>query len=186
MADLEKNTDKDFNSMNMQADEGVVEAQLEETIIKTRRVAKVVKGGRRFSFSVLVAVGDKDGRIGIGFGKANEVSDAISKASQNAKKNMQKIYLTKRKTVPHEIIGEFKGSKVIIRPAAPGTGVIAGGAVRAVLELSGVENILSKSLGSKSPLNAANATLNALKSLRKFKDVAMVRGITVKEMLGQK
>ena len=176
MADLEKNTDKDFDSINMQADDGVVEAQLEETIIKTRRVAKVVKGGRRFSFSVLVAVGDKDGRIGIGFGKANEVSDAISKASQNAKKNMQKIYLTKRKTVPHEIIGEFKGSKVIIRPAAPGTGVIAGGAVRSIMDSVGVTDVLAKVLGSKNQVNVTKATILGLQSLRNIKDVAARRG----------
>ncbi len=175
MADLEKNTDKNLEA-NTRFDEEVVETQLEETIIKTRRVAKVVKGGRRFSFSVLVAVGDKDGRIGIGFGKANEVSDAISKASQNAKKNMKTIYLTKKKTVPHEIVGEFKGSKVIIRPAAPGTGVIAGGAVRSIMDAVGITDVLAKVLGSKNQVNVTKATINGLESLRNIKEIANRRG----------
>ena len=147
-----------------------------EKIIKLSRVAKVVKGGRRFSFSALVAVGDKNGRLGIGFGKANEVTDAIAKASSDAKKNITKIILTKKKTIPHEITYEFKGSKVIMRPAAPGTGVIAGGAVRALMEACGVHDILAKVIGSKNQANVCKASMNALLSLKNIKDIAKKRG----------
>lgn len=147
-----------------------------EKIIKLSRVAKVVKGGRRFSFSALVAVGDKNGKIGVGFGKANEVSDAIAKASSDAKKNIKRIYLTKKKTIPHEIISIFKGSKVIMRPAAPGTGVIAGGAVRALMEACGVTDILAKVIGSKNQTNVCKASMNALLSLKNIKDIAKKRG----------
>jgi small subunit ribosomal protein S5 len=147
-----------------------------EKIIKLSRVAKVVKGGRRFSFSALVAVGDKNGKIGVGFGKANEVTDAIAKASSDAKKNIKKIYLTKKKTIPHEIISIFKGSKVIMRPAAPGTGVIAGGAVRALMEACGVTDVLSKVIGSKNQSNVCKASMNALLSLKNIKNIAKKRG----------
>ncbi len=147
-----------------------------EKLVKISRVAKVVKGGRRFSFSALVAVGDSNGMVGLGFGKANEVSDAISKATQYATKNMEKIKLTKKKTIPHEIIGRFKSSKVVIRPAAPGTGVIAGGAVRAIMEVAGVKDCLTKILGSKNQLNVAKAALNGLSSLKDIKEVATRRG----------
>lgn len=147
-----------------------------EKIIKLSRVAKVVKGGRRFSFSALVAVGDQSGKVGLGFGKANEVSDAISKANQDARKNFKKIYLTNKKSIPHDIIGRFKGSNVVIRPATPGTGVIAGGAVRMIMEAVGVHDVLTKIIGSKNQLNVAKATLNGLLSLRNIKEVAMTRG----------
>ena len=123
------------------------EKKYKEAIVNLSRVAKVVKGGRRFSFSVLVAVGDEDGNIGLGFGKANETSDAISKATSDARKNMKSIKLTKTRTLPHEIIGRFKGSKVIMRPARPGTGVIAGGAVRSIMDVVGVHNVLAKVVG---------------------------------------
>ena len=162
-----------------------VESEWKEQVVQIRRVTKVVKGGKKLSFRAIVVVGNKKGQVGMGVAKAAEVIIAIQKAVADARKNLitVPIYNT---TIPHMITGRSGAGSVVLKPASKGTGVIAGGAVRAVLELSGVENILSKSLGSKSPLNAANATLNALKSLRKFKDVAMVRGITVKEMLGQK
>ena len=175
MSDLENKVV--FGEEEEQIDSGLI-----EKIIKLSRVAKVVKGGRRFSFSALVAVGDKAGKIGIGFGKANEVSDAISKASQNAKKNLNTIYLTKKKTVPHEVIGEFKGSKVIIRPAAPGTGVIAGGAVRSLMDVVGVTDVLAKVVGSKNQLNVTKATLDGLISLKNIKDVANRRGKKMAEL----
>ena len=160
-------------------DESVVEKgqdSYEEKLIKVSRVAKVVKGGRRFSFSALVAVGDKNGKIGIGFGKANEVTDAITKAGNDAKKTIVKVNLTKKKTIPHEIIGQYKSSRVIMRPAAPGTGVIAGGAVRSVMEVLGVTDVLAKVLGSKNQLNVTKAAVNAMMSLKNIKDVAKRRG----------
>ncbi len=158
------------------------ESAFEEKIVKLSRVAKVVKGGRRFSFSALVAVGDKNCNVGIGFGKANEVSDAISKASQNAKKNIVKIHLNKNKTIPHEIIGVFKTSKVVMRPASSGTGVIAGGAVRMMMEVCGVTDVLTKVIGSKNQLNVAKATLNGLMELMNIKDVAKSRGKKMTEL----
>ena len=156
---------------------------LKSTIVSIRRVAKTVKGGRNMRFSVTVVVGDGNGHVGVGLGKSQEIPEAVRKAEEDAKKNL--IYVpTVGTTVPHRNVGIFGAGKVLIMPAFQGTGVIAGGAVRAVLELSGIENILSKSLGSKSPLNAANATLDALKSLRSFSDVARARGIDMKKMLG--
>jgi small subunit ribosomal protein S5 len=162
----------DFQESNIEKGEDT----FTEKVVKLSRVAKVVKGGRRFSFSALVAVGDQNGRVGLGFGKANEVSDAISKANQDARKNLKKIYLTNKKNIPHDIIGKFKGSNVVIRPATPGTGVIAGGAVRMIMEAVGVHDVLTKVIGSKNQLNVAKATLNGLLSLRNIKDVAMTRG----------
>ena len=159
-----------------------VESEWKEQVVQIRRVTKVVKGGKKLSFRAIVIVGNKKGQVGMGVAKAAEVIIAIQKAVANARKNLVSVPLFNA-TIPHMITGRSGAGSVILRPASKGTGVIAGGAVRAVLELAGVENILSKSLGSKSPLNAANATLNALKSLRKFKDVAAVRGISVKEML---
>ena len=159
-----------------------VESEWKEQVVQIRRVTKVVKGGKKLSFRAIVIVGNKKGQVGMGVAKAAEVIIAIQKAVADARKNLVSVPLFNA-TIPHMITGRSGAGSVILRPASKGTGVIAGGAVRAVLELVGVENILSKSLGSKSPLNAANATLNALKSLRKFKDVAAVRGISVKEML---
>lgn len=152
------------------------EVNYQERVIQLNRVAKVVKGGRRFSFSALVTVGDQSGNVGVGFGKANEVTDAISKASQNAKKNIKKIFLTRKKTVPHEVIGRYKGSKVIIRPATPGTGIIAGGAVRSIMDVSGVHDVLAKVVGSKNKLNVTKATMDGLEALRNIKNVADRRG----------
>ncbi len=162
-----------------------VESEWKEQVVQIRRVTKVVKGGKKLSFRAIVIVGNKKGQVGMGVAKAAEVIIAIQKAVADARKNLVSVPLYNA-TIPHMVTGTSGAGSVILRPASKGTGVIAGGAVRAVLELAGVENILSKSLGSKSPLNAANATLSALKTLRKFKDVAAVRGISVKEMLRQK
>ncbi|HBD92817.1 MAG: 30S ribosomal protein S5 [Spirochaetes bacterium GWF1_31_7] len=158
------------------------ETKYKESIVNLSRVAKVVKGGRRFSFSALVAVGDGGGNIGLGFGKANEVSDAISKASSDAKKNMKSIKLTKNSTLPHEIIGKYKSSHVIMKPAVPGTGVIAGGAVRAIMDAVGVHNVLAKVVGSKNKINVSKATLDGLSKLSTVKDVAKRRNKSMQEI----
>ncbi len=162
-----------------------VESEWKEQVVQIRRVTKVVKGGKKLSFRAIVIAGNKKGQVGMGVAKAAEVIIAIQKAVADARKNLITVPLFNT-TIPHMITGRSGAGSVILRPASKGTGVIAGGAVRAVLELAGVENILSKSLGSKSPLNAANATLNALKSLRPFKEVAKTRGLEVKQMLGNK
>ena len=160
-----------------------VESEWKEQVVQIRRVTKVVKGGKKLSFRAIVIVGNKKGQVGMGVAKAAEVIIAIQKAVADARKNLITVPIFKT-TIPHMITGRSGAGSVVLKPASQGTGVIAGGAVRAVLELSGVENILSKSLGSKSPLNAANATLNALKNLRAFSDVARSRGIDMKKMLG--
>ncbi len=143
-----------------------VSVEFEERVVAINRVAKVVKGGRRFSFSALVVVGNKAGEIGIGTGKAGEVPEAIGKASRAAKKMTKAVPLYQARTIPHEVIGKFGAAKVIMKPAAPGTGVIAGGAVRAVLESVGVKDILTKCVGTRNPHNAVRATLDGLKQLK--------------------
>jgi len=158
------------------------ESEWKERVIQIRRVTKVVKGGKKLSFRAIVIVGNQKGQVGIGCSKASEVIIAIQKAIADGRKNLINVPVFNT-TIPHPIKGRSGAGNVMLRPASQGTGVIAGGAVRAVLELAGIENILAKSLGSKSPLNAANATLNALKSLSTFSDAAKRRGITVKQML---
>lgn len=160
-----------------------VESEWKEQVVQIRRVTKVVKGGKKLSFRAIVIVGNKKGQVGMGVAKAAEVIIAIQKAVADARKNLVSVPIFKT-TIPHMVTGRSGAGSVVLKPASQGTGVIAGGAVRAVLELSGIENILSKSLGSKSPLNAANATLDALRSLRSFSDVARARGIDMKKMLG--
>lgn len=145
-----------------------------EKVVYINRCAKVVKGGRRFSFSALAVVGDGKGNVGIGYGKANEVPDAIKKGTENARKNMLPVKL-KGDTIPHEVFGEFDGGKVLLRPATPGTGIIAGGGVRAVLEAAGVKNVLSKSMGSKNHIAVVNATLLGLRKLRLAEDFHRIR-----------
>jgi len=156
---------------------------LKEKVIHINRVAKVVKGGRRFSFSVLVVVGDGHGHVGIGTGKASEVPDAIRKSVDDAKKNLIAIPL-KGTTLYHEIVGEFKASRVMLRPAAPGTGIIAGGGVRAVCELAGITDILTKSIKSDNVFNVVQATLSGLRAIRSPEIVAALRGKTVESLTG--
>ena len=154
-----------------------------EKLIKLNRVAKVVKGGRRFSFSALVVVGDQKGRVGLGFGKANDVTESIRKGMDRAKKNMITLPL-KNGTLPHEVIGCFKSAEVLLKPAAPGTGVIAGGPVRAIMDVSGVTDILSKSLGSKNTINIVKAVFAGFDEILNAKEVAKNRGKSLAEMWG--
>ncbi len=154
----------------------------EERVVNIGRVTKVVKGGRRFSFSALVVVGDKKGKVGFGTGKASEVPDAIKKAIEDAKKNIINVPIDGT-TIPHIVTGKFGAGKVFLRPASEGTGVIAGGPVRAVLELAGIEDVLSKSLGSNSPINIVRATVEGLKELRTVEMVATMRGLSAEEVL---
>jgi small subunit ribosomal protein S5 len=156
--------------------------ELKERVVEINRVAKVVKGGRRFSFTALVVVGDEVDRVGVGYGKAREVPLAITKAVEDAKKNMFTIP-KHGSTITHEVLGRFDAARVLLRPASDGTGVIAGGGVRAVLELGGVRNVLAKSLGTTNPINMAKATVVALRSLRRPEDVARIRGKQISEVL---
>jgi small subunit ribosomal protein S5 len=155
---------------------------LEEKLVHINRVAKVVKGGRRFSFNAIVVVGNGEGVVGHGLGKANEVSDAIQKGFDNAKKNLIKIPITKTGSIHHPVVGKAGAGKVLLRPAAEGTGVIAGGAVKAILDVAGVQNILSKSLGSSNPHNMVKAAYQAMKELTDPVEVAQRRGIGVKKV----
>src|SRR3954447_9724088 len=155
-----------------------------EKVVFINRCAKVVKGGRRFSFSALIVAGDHDGKVGCGFGKANEVSEAIRKASEAARKAMEKVSLNEN-TIPHEVIGEYDGARVLLRPASPGTGVIAGGGVRAVAEAAGIRDVLAKSLGSSNHANVVKATIAALKSLRRREDIFKLREILSRDGRGE-
>jgi small subunit ribosomal protein S5 len=156
--------------------------ELKERVVEINRVAKVVQGGRRFSFTALVVIGDEVSRVGLGYGKAREVPLAISKAVEDAKKNLFEVP-RHGTTITHEVIGKFGAARVLLRPASEGTGVIAGGGVRAVLELGGVRDILAKSLGTTNPINMLKATVNGLKQLRRPEEVAHTRGLTVQQVL---
>ncbi len=155
--------------------------EFEERVVVINRVTKVVKGGRRFRFAALVVVGDKKGRVGFGTGKANEVPDAIRKAVENAKGNLLNVKLING-TIPHEIIGEFGAGEVFLRPASEGTGVIAGAAIRDVMELAGISDVLTKCIGSRTPINMVRATFNALENLTTVEEVAELRELTVPEV----
>ena len=159
-----------------------LEREFIEKVVRIKRVSKVVKGGRRFSFNALAVVGDQAGRVGLGLGKANEVPDAIRKAIDIGRRNLIQVNLTRRFTIPHDVVGRYKATTVILRPATPGTGIIAGEAVRSVVEQAGVHDVLSKVQGSKNPLNVVKATMNALSELETPAISAQKRGITFRQL----
>jgi small subunit ribosomal protein S5 len=178
-------TRPEFTSVERQVIEREETRELKERVVEINRVAKVVKGGRRFSFTALVVIGDEVDRVGVGYGKAREVPLAITKAVEDAKKNLFTVP-KHGTTITHEILGRSDAARVLLRPASEGTGVIAGGGVRAVLELAGIRDILAKSLGTTNPINMAKATVNGLKRLRRPEDVAKMRGLTINEVLPYK
>ena len=161
----------------------VEQPEFEERVVKVNRVTKVVKGGRRYRFSAVVVVGDRNGHVGLGTGKAIEIPDAIKKAVEDAKKNLIEVSIVNT-TIPHEVTGVYGAGRVFLKPAPDGTGIIAGGPVRAVVELAGITNILSKSLGSSTPINIVRATIKGLDSLRTVEEVAAIRGKTPEEIVG--
>ena len=178
-------TRPEFTSVERQVIEREESRELKERVVEINRVAKVVKGGRRFSFTALVVIGDEVDRVGVGYGKAREVPLAITKAVEDAKKNLFTVP-KHGTTITHEILGRSDAARVLLRPASEGTGVIAGGGVRAVLELAGIRDILAKSLGTTNPINMAKATVNGLKRLRRPDEVAKMRGLTVTQVLPYK
>ena len=178
-------TRPNFTPVERQVIEREESRELKERVVEINRVAKVVKGGRRFSFTALVVIGDEVDRVGVGYGKAREVPLAITKAVEDAKKNLFTVP-KHGTTITHEILGRSDSARVLLRPASEGTGVIAGGGVRAVLELAGIRDILAKSLGTTNPINMAKATVNGLRSLRRPEDVARIRGKTIAEVLPYK
>jgi small subunit ribosomal protein S5 len=178
-------TRPEFTPVERQVIEREESRELKERVVEINRVAKVVKGGRRFSFTALVVIGDEVDRVGVGYGKAREVPLAITKAVDDAKKNLFTVP-KHGTTITHEILGRSDAARVLLRPASEGTGVIAGGGVRAVLELAGIRDILAKSLGTTNPINMAKATVNGLKNLRRPEDVAKMRGLSVSQVLPYK
>jgi small subunit ribosomal protein S5 len=178
-------TRPEFTPVERQVIEREESRELKERVVEINRVAKVVKGGRRFSFTALVVIGDEVDRVGVGYGKAREVPLAITKAVEDAKKNLFTVP-KHGTTITHEILGRSDAARVLLRPASEGTGVIAGGGVRAVLELAGIRDILAKSLGTTNPINMAKATVNGLKSLRRPDEVAKMRGLSISQVLPYK
>ena len=174
------------NRKNNKRDANPAVPELEERVVSINRVSKTVKGGRRMNLTALVVVGDRNGNVGVGLGKSAEVPIAISKGVEDAKKNMFKVPLTEEGTIPHEVMGEYTAGRVLIKPATPGTGVIAGGPVRPLYELAGVKDILSKSLGTDNALNIVKAAAEGLKQLSSPEEVAERRGLTVAEIYGKK